>query len=296
MVTTGHNSAFEAIHTYDLGNPSILLNGRGNVTRFSKVEAKLPVPQPYTIVFEKETKPRPKRYLLRLINTSFETTFVFSIDNHVLTIIGADFVPIHSYSNTSVLVGIGQRYHVVVEANPIAAGNQQVPLDGNFWIRTYIADCGGSFISRPDPGSYEKTGILRYDSSSTAEPSSEPWKDISMACSDETYSSLKPVVEWQVGVPANGHTGEEHDVMVAPEERPYPLAGFALNPPLSVSTPLRIDYGDPTFLHLNNTRRWSSNWVIVPEDFKKDDWVSSSPAHSIYPTDMRRTRMAKIGR
>lgn len=48
------------------------------------------------------------RYLLRLINTSVDTTFVFAIDNHNLTVIQADFVPIEPYTNGSVLVGIGK--------------------------------------------------------------------------------------------------------------------------------------------------------------------------------------------
>lgn len=65
---------------------------------------------------------RAKRYILGLINTSFDSTFVFSIDNHNLTIVGTDFVPIHNYTNTSVLVEIGQRYHVIVEAKPIPHG------------------------------------------------------------------------------------------------------------------------------------------------------------------------------
>ena len=113
MTDWGHNSAFEAIWT-GLNNESILLNGRGNVTRYNnKAVAKLPIPDPYSITFEPPTKIGPKRYLLRVINTSFESTFIFSIDNHILTVIGSDFVPIRPYNTTSVLVGIGQRYHVV---------------------------------------------------------------------------------------------------------------------------------------------------------------------------------------
>lgn len=45
--------------------------------------------------------------MLILINTAVDTTFVFSIDEHVLEIIEADFVPIRPYNRTSILVGIG---------------------------------------------------------------------------------------------------------------------------------------------------------------------------------------------
>ena len=81
------------------------------------------IPPIYQLHFEKTNVSIPgraKRYLLRLINTSFDSTFIFSIDNHWLQIIGADFVPIEPYYNTSVLIGIGQRYHVIVEADPVA--------------------------------------------------------------------------------------------------------------------------------------------------------------------------------
>jgi hypothetical protein len=219
------------------------------------------------------------RYLLRLINTSFDTTFVFSIDNHNLTVIGADFVPIHSYSNTSVLIGIGQRYHVIVEANPIANGSQPIPPDGNFWMRTYVAQCANTANF---PKGYELSGILRYNSSSTAMPTSTPWNGMSLACSDETYSSLQPVLKWRVGSPSNGNTGEEHDVVFNPTARPFPLARFSLElPSSSTFNPLRIDYSDPTFLHLNNTGSWPSQWVIVPENYKSTDWVGSSPSRTL---------------
>jgi hypothetical protein len=238
----------------------------------------LPVPSTYTLVFQNQTKPRPKRYLLRLINTSFDTTFVFSIDNHNLTIIGADFVPIHNYSNTSVLIGIGQRYHVVVEANPIANASQPVPKDWNFWMRTYVAGCS----TAPNNSEYMLNGILRYDSSSTALPSSKPWNGVSLDCSDETYSSLKPVLNWTVGAPSNGNTGEEKDVHGFVNGPPdYPLAFFSLTQFGAVPTALRIDYSNITFLNLDNTGGWPSEWIITPENYKSTDWVSQSRSHSL---------------
>ena len=114
MSYAGHNSAFQAIFT-QLHKPSILLDGIGNVSRYnnSLTNYAKDLKETYSITFE-----RSKRYLLRLINTSFESTFVFFIDNHMLTVVDSDFVPIYSYQNTSVLVGIGQRYHIIVEANP----------------------------------------------------------------------------------------------------------------------------------------------------------------------------------
>ena len=49
-----------------------------------------------------------KKYLLRLINTSVDSTFVFAIDNHDITVMSSDFVPIVPYKTDSVLIGIGK--------------------------------------------------------------------------------------------------------------------------------------------------------------------------------------------
>jgi len=273
MTDWGHNSAFQAIYT-SLKNPSIVLNGIGNITRYNNnVPAQLQVPTPYTIHFERK-RPwhRAKRYLLRLINTSFEATFVFSIDNHKLQIVTADFVPIHAYRNTSVLVGIGQRYHVIVTAHPQPNG-RPVPIDGNFWIRTWRADCFGFKQSKASPG-YERAGILRYYSSSRALPKSTAWKGVSYRCSDETYTSLKPIVPWTVGEPANdlsGKVGENFTVQGYSASTYFPLAFFSMGG--DGFNPLKIDWGNPTFLNLNNTGKWNPLWVVFPENYTSTDWA-----------------------
>lgn len=85
-------------------------------------------------------------------------------------------------------MGIGQRYNVIVEANPL---DEQHPLDpdGNYWIRTQIASC---FNNDEGDLGYDQTGILRYDKSSTKDPTTHKWHDVSIVCSDETYTSLHP--------------------------------------------------------------------------------------------------------
>ena len=272
----GHNSAFEAIYQQALQNRSILLNGLGNVTRFSGVKNTSLIPPIYDLHFEKidiSIPGRAKRYLLRLINTSFAATFVFSIDNHKLRIVGADFVPLKPYSNTSVIIGIGQRYHVIVDADPTGDTTNPPPKDGNFWIRTWVAEnCGRNGTSI----GYEQTGVLRYNNRSTSDPTSKPWPNISLHCLDETYSSLKPKVPWFVGRAVNGNDGEEFDVTFNNQALPFPLARFSLEPTSTPGfTPLQINYSDPIFLHLDNpTGKWPQHWVVVPENYTSTDWVS----------------------
>ena len=48
-----------------------------------------------------------KRILLRLINASTDTAYIFSIDDHELEIIGADLVPVKPYRKTHLYIGIG---------------------------------------------------------------------------------------------------------------------------------------------------------------------------------------------
>ncbi len=278
MTDWGHNSAFEAIwrSSGGLKLPSILLNGAGNVTRYNNKVPTKPedVPKTYTIHFEPPDPPRgrPKRYLLRLI-ISFDSTFIFSIDNHVLKVVASDFVPIKPYTTTSVLVGIGQRYHVIVEARPLPNDGDPPPSDGNFWIRTWKADCFGFNQNLASPG-YEKTGLLRYHESDSY-PTSSAWQGIPFRCSDEDYINLQPVLRWNVSKPRvndrYGGVGENFTVQLRPSPEIFPLALFSIGG--DEFNHLRIDYGDPTFLHLNYTGKWNPLAVVVPEDYTDSSWV-----------------------
>ncbi|TDZ49563.1 Laccase [Colletotrichum trifolii] len=280
-----HNSAFAALYT----NPykrDILLGGVGhtvgNITRFNNsMESEVPVPKPYEIHFEpvaSNSLNKAKRYLLRLINTSWDTTFVFSIDNHNLTIVEADFVPVAPVSVTSVTIAIGQRYHMIVEANPVSNRTDDlqnpIPEDGNFWLRTWVAeDCGTNGTAE----AYTEAGILRYNQQSTSDPISQPW-NVDLTCSDSSINAkLKPVVPWKVGAPANGKTGEEFNVSLLGKhtEGPYGTSFISIDSAKAKEkTPFQTDYGNPTFLNLDNVGdKWPIGWVVVPENYTDDDWV-----------------------
>ncbi|KAL9622799.1 MAG: hypothetical protein Q9160_002918 [Pyrenula sp. 1 TL-2023] len=259
----------------------ILLNGRGNITNYSNLtKNKTAIANPYHITFEGPVRGKPvKKYLIRVINTSFDTTFVFSIDNHRLNVVSADFVPITPYKNTSLLVGIGQRCNVIVEANPeVYNKTDSLPTEGNYWIRTYIAPCKSSNTdcNGPEDAScgYERTGVLRYDSSSTAVPSSHPWQNTSLRCSDETYTDLHPILPWTVSSPINGASGQRFNLSFqASAKPPFPLAKWELSMEEDVFTPIRINYSDPTFFHLDNKGSWDPLWRIIPEDYTSQDWL-----------------------
>ncbi|KAK3386507.1 Cupredoxin [Podospora didyma] len=68
-----------------------------------------------------------KTYRLRLINSSAGGLVYFSIDNHTLQVVSADFVPIKPYNATYVTLNIGNRADVLVTA----AGDK----DAAFYMR-----------------------------------------------------------------------------------------------------------------------------------------------------------------
>jgi FtsP/CotA-like multicopper oxidase with cupredoxin domain len=69
-----------------------------------------------------------KTYLLQLINTGAEGLQKFTIDNHTMTIIANDFVPIRPYEAQVITPGVGQRSDILVRATG-------KPSDA-FWMRS----------------------------------------------------------------------------------------------------------------------------------------------------------------
>jgi hypothetical protein len=267
----GHNSAFEAIWG-TLQAPSILLNALGNVTRFNNRQPNIAeTPAQYEIHFDKQTTARPKRYLLQIINTSFESIFVFSIDNHPMIVVQADFVSIKTYTTTSVLVGIGQRYHIIVEAMPRFNDGDPPPIGGNFWIRTWKADCF-CFNQTKDSPEYEKTGLLRYSDSKDV-PKSTQWGNVHLACFDEPYANLVPVLPWTVQKPhVDDRLGGVVEYLTVQLNGLFPLALFSRNG--DQFNPVQINYSIPTFLDLSQTPSWPKRWVLYPENYTATSWVS----------------------
>ncbi|KAH8588081.1 multicopper oxidase-domain-containing protein [Bisporella sp. PMI_857] len=283
MTDWGHNSAFQQIYTFTADLPSILLNGLGNITRWNASEGIFPsTPRPYEVLFKRScSSGKPCRYLLRIINTSFSTSFIFSIDNHYLQVVEADFVPIRPYTTTYLNVAIGQRYNVIVVAQP--STSYPAPGDGNFWIRTFIGlDCS---LSTPGSPGYERVGILRYSANSKSDPSSTSWPTLGcsddtvciLPCVDEDVNSLVPIVPWEVGnPPVNGPQGEGFNVStIGDATGQFGTAFFSLERfKNTLNTPMQVNYGNPTFLHLDNQAGiWPVGWMVVPENYTATDWV-----------------------
>ena len=98
-----------------------------------------------------------KTHRLRLINAGGEGIQRFTIDNHVMTVIANDFVPIIPYNTTMVTLGVGQRSDVLV----VATGSSTDAV----WMRSNIStQC--SKASRPNA----LAAIYYEDADNTTEP------------------------------------------------------------------------------------------------------------------------------
>ncbi|KAM0805775.1 multicopper oxidase-domain-containing protein [Usnea florida] len=246
-----HRSAFQDFYI-ELGNP------------FKNPVVPGVTPRVDSVLFDgvaKDRKPifsrvfqKGKRYLIRLINSSTESGFIFSIDNHMLEIVTTDLVPIHPFKNESIQVNIGQRYSVIVEANP----DSPVQTDGNYWIRTVVSTgCGN--ISDYD----SLNGIIRYDPKSTALPTSKQ-NNFSLNCTDPPLDSLVPVVPWQIDRHAvNNVTGDTFEAFIDNTPGSPGIGRWDLT-----NTPLRINFSNPTILDLKNTS-FSSSYAVIPEDYSR---------------------------
>ncbi|PSN65113.1 hypothetical protein BS50DRAFT_575190 [Corynespora cassiicola Philippines] len=250
-----HESAYEAAHQA-LSRPippppdTILMDGQG---RFNGGGS----------YFNRTFEPG-ERYLIRLVNGGTDFHFDFSIDNHNFTVVSADFVPIEPYVTTNISVGIGQRFSIIVEANPMTPSS-----NGKYWIRTdYNAaagdGCNFAFPNYP-PDDFNSTrlGFISYPDATEGDPTSER-HPFAPHCNDEP---IVPRLKWNVTPPQNNYEQNIHTVQL---DRANPSHGFARWE--IADTPLWINFSDPTLLNVANTT-WNPEYVVenynytIPEEF-----------------------------
>jgi FtsP/CotA-like multicopper oxidase with cupredoxin domain len=120
-----------------------------------------------------------KRHRLRIINTSVENHFQVSLNNHTMTVIQSDFVPVNAFTTNSLFLGIGQRYDVTIDASQAVS---------NYWFNVTFGGqgfCGGS--NNPHPAA-----IFRYQGAPATNPTYQGVAPTDSQCLDTL--SLVPVV------------------------------------------------------------------------------------------------------
>jgi len=117
---------------------------------------------------------------------------------------------------------------------------------------------------------------------------------ISTSCSDEIYTSLRPVVPWIVGDPVNPvNTGpgvQHQSIIKGSGIKPdFPAAGFAFrNVTDDIQkfkfTPLQVNFSDPILIHLESPPWKDRFWAVYPEGRtgQDNDWVSFSLLFLLY--------------
>nr|GAT57161.1 laccase 2 precursor [Mycena chlorophos] len=144
------------------------------------------------------------RYRFRIINISTRSSFTMSIDNHTMTIIAADGVPLVSHEVNEFIMHAGQRYDVVVTANQ--------PV-GNYWINAILS--GGNPAHNLNLNATLGRGVFRYEGAPNEEPT--------------TPMTLGPV---------NPNFLNEGDLRpLFPEPAPIPTINFTLSPAMNVGGP-----------------------------------------------------------
>ncbi|KAF8858876.1 hypothetical protein BDZ45DRAFT_704516 [Acephala macrosclerotiorum] len=190
-----------------------------------------------------------KKYRIRIINSAIEGHFQFSIDGHNLTVIGSDLVPLVPYSADSVVISMGQRYDLIVEADAAT---------GDYWMRAgWITAC--STNDNPDG----MTGIVRYDSSSTADPTTTSDVTIGSNCGDEPLANLVPYLAMNVG-----NISE-----VTEESLSFTFSSYftwTIN-----SSSLYMNWSDPTIIRIYEDEPiWPTAYNVVPLTAdSNDEWT-----------------------
>lgn len=198
-----------------------------------------------------ETKFEPgKSYRMRIVNSAIDNHFKFGIDNHTMTVIAADFIPIEPYEATMINIGMGQRYDVIVKAD-------QAAVASDFWFRAIPQSaCGGVEMAS------NVRGIIHYgDSKGVPKTTGHAFVD---ACEDQPQAVMKPIIVKKVDKPR----WESLEVATAALNAKNLFRWF-LN-----STTMEVDWSNPTLRQLasNQTATFArSNAVMeLPE---ADKWA-----------------------
>jgi FtsP/CotA-like multicopper oxidase with cupredoxin domain len=95
-----------------------------------------------------------KQHKLRLINAGGELFTTFSIDNHTMTVVANDFVPVEPYQTKFVTLGVGQRTDIIVKGtgNPGEA----------YWMRSFNGLCG-------DPLAPDGRAVIFYENANISQ-------------------------------------------------------------------------------------------------------------------------------
>jgi len=184
---------------------------------------------------------------IRLINGAIDTMFKFMIDDHNMTVIAADLVPIVPYSTQVLSIGIGQRYDIIVDATEDS---------GDYWIRA-IPQTTCSDNDNAD----DIKGIMRYDSTSTDDPTTTAYS-YDDNCDDEALTDLVPYVSLDAG-----DESESDDFAVTVGRSNNVFKWYM------AATTFLVDWAEPTLMQIYEGNTTFDTQQHVIELDTADEWV-----------------------
>jgi FtsP/CotA-like multicopper oxidase with cupredoxin domain len=179
-----------------------------------------------------------------------------------MKVIGTDFVSIEPYETSSLSVGIGQRYTVIIEAKPDTESS-----NGKYFLRTEYNTTNGCNQELTGAGittGMDQTGIIYYGDDSDALPETTR-HDLPVGCADEPYEKLKPIVPWTVSEPQNNVADDTFEAGLDTQNaNKWHGAVFRWS---ITDTPLWLNFSDPLVLNLDN-QTFNPEYAVVGENFK----------------------------
>ncbi|GME46776.1 Laccase-1 precursor [Neofusicoccum parvum] len=193
-----------------------------------------------------------QRYRLRVMNTGTNDHYHFSIDGHNMTVIASDFVPVVPFTTSSISLGVGQRYDVIITAD------QEID---NYWMRSDPdVDCSVN----NNAGNIK--AILRYNmAAASSEPTSTRHAEIPSACED---MAVTPTVANTVPSDGFADAVQGLEVSVNITQQNGPLIHWYIN-----GSAMDIDWSYPTVQYVldGNTSSFPSEINLVQLD-EADQW------------------------
>jgi len=120
-----------------------------------------------------------KRYRFRLVSISCDPSFIFSIDNHTMTVIEVEGTNVQPLLIDSLTIFVGQRYSVVVTANQTV---------DNYWIRSLPNATDRNYTN------LNNLAVLHYAGASSGNPTSDPTVNIPVSQTPLVETNLHPLV------------------------------------------------------------------------------------------------------
>ncbi|KAF7539222.1 hypothetical protein G7054_g2333 [Neopestalotiopsis clavispora] len=191
-------------------------------------------------------------YRMRIVNAAVDSHFRFMIDNHTMTVIAMDLVPIEPYTTDVLSIGMGQRYDIIITADQAAVAD-------SFWIRA-IPQAACSENDSTD----NIKGILYYGDSTTTPTTSRPSSyESGLDCIDEDASNLVPYISQTITSATN--EGEEAATVAYNDDN---LFKWYLN-----STTMVVSWSDPTLMQVyDNVTSFETSDAVI-ELPTADEWV-----------------------